>query len=495
MKSKFSERFLEKTMTFSGVIALTVAMIPLSEAQAVQPQLRNRVSSTQAETIAQQRILYVNPQQGTDTASSGQSEAAAFRTITYALQQAQSGTVIQLAAGQYSTETFPIQLKPGVILKGNEAQQGQGVVITGGGIYASRTFANQNVTVLAAQNSQVLGVTITNPNTRGSGIWVESTNPIIRNSTFTNSNREGIFITGQGEPRIENNQFINNGGNGISVARQAKGEIRGNVFQQTGVALAIGGAATPIVADNQIRNNRDGVVITETARPMLQGNVIENNSEYGIVVIGQAQPSIGSNTLRSNGTDQLIASGRQGTAPIPSEVASTPIPSASVTQAGSGTTATFLCVAQGTGFATIAQRGNATIPQPMINWNRTNLGADMTPEKRCQAVTQRLNQQVSQNGGNLDNLLFTVGPVNNSMAVCLVSETQPGCSTSNMIFTLSPENAKKPGEVLRRLVTFSVTGSGSPVQESVSKPYAPLKPLNQKLQPSDGLWFVSSQGQ
>jgi parallel beta-helix repeat protein len=225
--------------------------------------------------IAQQRILYVNPQQGTDTINAGTSESTPFRTITYALQQVKSGMVLQLAPGQYQAgETFPLRLKPGVTLKGNESQQGQGVVINGGGEYISPTFARQNMTILAAQNSQVSGVTVNNPNTRGTGIWVEGTNPIIRNSTFVNSKREGIFVTGAAAPKIQNNQFMNNDANGISVTGQAKGEIRANVFQKTGFGLAIGGTSAPLVADNQIRDSRSGIVVTERARPILQGNAI-----------------------------------------------------------------------------------------------------------------------------------------------------------------------------------------------------------------------------
>ncbi len=87
---------------------------------------------------------------------------------------------------------------------------------------------------MAGNDAAIAGVTVTNPNSRGTGVWIESTNPTIQNSTFANSVREGIFVTGTGNPKIESSIFTLNQGNGISIAKQAKGEIRGNLFQNTG---------------------------------------------------------------------------------------------------------------------------------------------------------------------------------------------------------------------------------------------------------------------
>ncbi|MBW4634386.1 MAG: DUF1565 domain-containing protein [Iphinoe sp. HA4291-MV1] len=254
-------------------------------------------------------VIYVNPQTGTDSAGAGNSEATPYKTITYALNQAQSATVIQLAPGTYnqeSGETFPLFIKQGVTLRGDESTKGQAVLITGTGIYISPTFARQNVTVRADKDTVITGITVTNPENRGTGIWIESTNPIITNSTFTNSIRDGIFVTGQGNPKIENNVFVQNKGNGISVAKSAIGEIRNNLFQDTGFGLAIGGNSTPLVEGNQIIENQDGLFISESAKPVLRKNVIQNNKRDGIVVIKNAAPDLGTtenpggNLIRSN---------------------------------------------------------------------------------------------------------------------------------------------------------------------------------------------------
>ncbi|KAM3091227.1 DUF1565 domain-containing protein [Phormidesmis sp. 146-35] len=253
--------------------------------------------------------LFVNPASGSDSADAGKVATTPYRTIAYALQQAVSGTTIQLAPGTYSAETgeaFPVRMKPGVILRGDEAGKGQSIQITGSGSYTSKTFASQLVTVLAASGSEIRGVTVTNPASRGSGVWVEDVNPIIANSTFTNSGREGVFVTGSSAPSITDNLFTKNGGNGISVARSARGEIKGNTFLNTGFGLAIGGTSTPIVENNQISQNQAGVYINDNARPVLRNNVITDNLGDGIVATIRAQPDLGSeetagnNTIRNN---------------------------------------------------------------------------------------------------------------------------------------------------------------------------------------------------
>ncbi|MEA5552949.1 DUF1565 domain-containing protein [Anabaena cylindrica UHCC 0172] len=243
-------------------------------------------------------VIYVNPVTGNDRNNFGTTPEAPYKTITFAISRVQSNTVIQLAPGSYTKdtgETFPLLLKPGVILLGNEAIKGQGTAIIGGGYYTSRTFARQDITILAENNTTITGVTVTNPNQRGTGIWVESSNPTIKNSTFTNSARDGVFITGTGNPKIENNVFVKNQGNGISVTKSAQGEIRNNLFENTGFGLAIGGAATTLVVGNNIVDNNDGMFISESAQPVLRKNVIQNNKRDGIVATIDALPNLGTN--------------------------------------------------------------------------------------------------------------------------------------------------------------------------------------------------------
>lgn len=255
-------------------------------------------------------VIYVNPGTGIDRADAGNTKAAPYKTITYALNQAQAGTIIQLATGNYTSETgevFPLVLKEGVTLRGDESTKGQNTVISGGGHYHTQTFRDQNITVEAENDSTITGVTITNLNTRGTAVWIEFTNPTVKNSTFANNNREGIFVTGTSAPKIEANVFTMNKGNGISVVRSAQGEIRSNRFEDTGFALAIGDSSSPLVVDNQIIQNTDGLVISEDAHPVLRHNIIKSNKRDGIVAIHNARPDLGTkesaghNTISSNG--------------------------------------------------------------------------------------------------------------------------------------------------------------------------------------------------
>ena len=275
-----------------------------------------------AQTPVGAGTIYVNPSTGNDSGGAGTSEAAPCRTITYALQQAASGTVVQLAPGSYTSQTgevFPLVVKEGVILRGESSTKGQRIGIIGGGTFLSPTAAGQNITILAAKNSEINGITITNPNTRGTGVWIESTNPAIRNNTFSNNKREGVFVTGTGNPKIEDNVFIKNDGDGISVARQSTGEIRNNLIQDTGTGIALTETASPLITDNRIVQNEDGIIASGLSAPIIRKNAIENNRRSGVVATGDAKPNLGTadsqgqNRIRSNGTADVYNTTRMGT--------------------------------------------------------------------------------------------------------------------------------------------------------------------------------------
>jgi parallel beta-helix repeat protein len=292
---RFQKRWLKAQRPFNlGLVTLLL----LTGAVTIAPSRAQTTSAPVAQTPLNARILYVNPAQGRDGAGGG-TQTAPFRTISYALQQAQAGTIIQLAPGSYTVDTgevFPLVVPANVSLRGDVATKGQTVSIIGGGTYVSPSFASQNVTLRPLNSSTIVGVKVTNPNSRGTGIWVESTNPTIQNSTFADSQRDGIFVTGTGAPIIEDNVFTGNSGNGLSITRTARGEVRDNVFQSTGFGIAIGGSSTPLIEGNQVVNNTDGIVVSDTARPVLRRNVVQNNARDGVVAITNAQPDLGTAT-------------------------------------------------------------------------------------------------------------------------------------------------------------------------------------------------------
>ncbi|NET49887.1 MAG: DUF1565 domain-containing protein [Merismopedia sp. SIO2A8] len=256
------------------------------------------------------RVVHINPVLGSDTRGDG-FERTPYQTITHALTQVNGITVIQLAPGSYTQDTgeqFPLTLPPNVILRGDESNQGSTVLLIGGGTIISPTFSRQNVTIAALEDSQIRGLTITNPYTRGTGVWVESSNPVIRNNTFTRSLRDGVFVTGTGDPVIENNRFIDNDGNGVAVAKDARGTIRNNTFENTGFGIAISQNAAPLIDRNTIRDNVDGIVASNNSRPQLRRNVIQGNERDGVVAIANANPDLGNG--ESAGENVISGNGR-----------------------------------------------------------------------------------------------------------------------------------------------------------------------------------------
>ncbi|MEB3229369.1 MAG: DUF1565 domain-containing protein, partial [Leptolyngbyaceae bacterium] len=248
--------------------------------------------------LANTTILFVSPILGDDGWGDG-SERSPFRTLTRALQVAQSGTVIRLSPGLYSSETgeqFPLQLKPGVTVQGDANSNGRGIVIRGSGSFLSPTFARQNVTLLGANNAMLTGVTITNPEGRGYGLWIESSHPTVTHNTFTQNVHDGIAVTGASNPLIQNNYFQRNGANGITIYGTSRPQVIGNIFEDTGFGINIGQQAAPVLTDNRIWNNRSGVIVQGQAQPVLRRNVMEYNEQDGLVAIANSRPDLGTPT-------------------------------------------------------------------------------------------------------------------------------------------------------------------------------------------------------
>lgn len=257
-------------------------------------------------------VIYVSSTMGNDGGQGTQQSP--FKTITKAVSMAPSNTAIVLAPGTYSSqsgEQFPIILHNSVTLQGNPSTKGKDVIISGGGWYTSKTSAQQNITILGANSSRISGVTITNPNQRGYGLWIESSSLIVSQNTFRGNSHDGISIVGISAPIIQENSFIQNGANGITIYGNSRPEIRNNEFQNTGFGINISQNAAPFLIGNRVFDNKDGIVIQANARPILRNNQIERNQRDGIVAIAEALPDLGNtqepggNVIRNNGRYDL----------------------------------------------------------------------------------------------------------------------------------------------------------------------------------------------
>ncbi len=252
--------------------------------------------------------FYVDPTNGNDSAAG--SQVAPLKTLTAALVKSTSGTTIKLANGSYtatSGEKFPLVVKAGVTLVGDEATKGKAIIIQGGGTKSMGKWPSQNITMYLEEGAELRGVTVTNPGSSGVGVWVHGVSATIVNSTLSKCGREGVFVSDVAKPTIVTSVFSENTGNGMSFVDNAKGEVRGNLFQKTGFGLTIGYQSAPLLKDNHILENRTGVVINGDASPVLRNNLIEKNEQDGITVTNNAKVDLGTsedpagNTIKTNG--------------------------------------------------------------------------------------------------------------------------------------------------------------------------------------------------
>ncbi|HYW18921.1 MAG TPA: DUF1565 domain-containing protein [Nodularia sp. (in: cyanobacteria)] len=305
-----------------GVAGIILLGISPTRVAAQIPSVANPMSQGES-TTSEVKMLFVNPNVGNNSLGNG-SESAPLKTITQALQVATPNTMIMLSPGTYSAESgevFPLKLKPSVAIQGDNRNKGQGITIQGGGGFLSRSFGGQNVTIVGADKSELTGVTVTNPNPRGYGLWIESSNPVIANNTFTGSTQDGISVAGNSAPIIRQNYFYRNGANGMTIGGNSQPEVRENVFDQTGFGINITQNAAPIVTLNQIQNNRSGIIVQANARPILRNNSIQGNKEDGLVAIALAIPNLGTiaepggNEFRNNTRYDINASATKQTIP------------------------------------------------------------------------------------------------------------------------------------------------------------------------------------
>ncbi len=298
---------LRKTNCLSPLLA-TVLLGLFTSTTLAAPLVQQVAQSPETQANSQMNVLYVSSSIGKDSGDG--TKTAPLKTITYALKIAQPNTTILLTPGIYSRQTgevFPLILQPKITIKGNYFNKGKNVLIQGGGNFKSPTLKQKNITILAANNSTLNGVTITNPNLQGYGLWIESSNCLISKNTFTGNRLNGISMVGSNIGIIQENSFYNNGRSGITISDNSQPEIRDNLFQNTGVGIKISDDAAPQIIGNRLIENQNGIIVQGNARPILRGNYIDSNRQDGVAAIAQSLPDLGNsqepgrNTIRNNG--------------------------------------------------------------------------------------------------------------------------------------------------------------------------------------------------
>jgi parallel beta-helix repeat protein len=267
------------------------------------------VSQAEDVVLASTSTVYVDVAKGDDATGNGKQDKP-YKTISHAIEVAPVDSTIQLAPGTYSKdsgERFPLTLNH-LKLLGNASNRGKEIKIVGGGKYVSASFANQDITVFAGKESTVRGITITNPNNRGYGIWVEDTSPMIERNSLINSLHDGLFVTGDSMAQVIDNYFSKNISDGMTVADVSEPTIKNNVFESTGFGIDITGKAKPKLTGNVFRNNADGLIVEGKTQAILRNNTIEQNRRSGINIMGEAMADLG--TLDEAGGNQFSNNGR-----------------------------------------------------------------------------------------------------------------------------------------------------------------------------------------
>lgn len=292
---------LKLTLFLSSILPFSCSLL-LCPYSAIAQETVN--SNYQAQEIADvsKKVIYVNPHQGDDQAVGDRSSP--LKTITQALRNAPANTVISLASGTYSEdtgETFPLIIKRNIILQGTPQAQGSNIIIKGGGDFISPTGAGQNVAIAIIKDGVTIsGVTVTNPQNRGHGIWIESANPTITDSSLIGNGNTGVSANGNSQPIIKNNYFFNNLGNGLLVYGTSHAHLSNNFFERTGFGVSIVKNGAVTLEANKFQGNRIGVIFEGNSQGLLRDNKIFSSFEYGLVAIANARVDLGTNE-RSGG--------------------------------------------------------------------------------------------------------------------------------------------------------------------------------------------------
>lgn len=435
------------------------------------PPPRRLAQATAPRSSASNHLLFVNPALGDDASGVG-SQRSPFRTITHALEVAPAGSTIFLAAGTYSAasgEQFPIRLRSDITLQGDTSSRGQGILIRGGGEFLSPTFARQNVTLLGASGATLTGVTVTNPNPRGYGLWIESTSPTVLHNTFTGSRHDGISVNGSSRAVIRNNHFHRNGANGITIYGTAQPLVENNQFEETGYGINVGQQATPQLVGNQIVRNRAGVVVQGSARPVLRQNVIAQNQQDGVVAIAAAVPNMG--TVADPGENQIQDNGQQD---VNAEVAQHDIPVAG-NQIDQNRTSGSLDfsgeVAIAPTAASPARSTSAQFPRIVLPFDRQSAEADAPPEPQT-ANRQESSPAAQPEATSVPSTQPSVAPAAVSSAFPRPSAIESESSPSDESAQFATGGSRPPSTSLEMFVQPTAPAIASP-SPTASSPEAP----------------------
>jgi hypothetical protein len=190
-------------------------------------------------------------------------------------------------------------------------------------------------------------------------------------------------------------------------------------------------------------------------------------STLSIPKLAQAQlPPIVDSPPQTGNTQKDIPSSSLTTTPAAPEA---PAPEASAPEAPSPapvtTAAASTIKVNCQDLKTVVKKGDREAT--MVNWNYDGFGKEFTPAKRCQIVSERLQQAADNNGGSFKDLQVASGTLNSQPVICALQPKDRKCNQQNLLFTLKPENSRNPDAVIQKIFNFAKDGSSS-LNESAS---------------------------
>ncbi len=220
-------------------------------------------------------------------------EGMTFQTIQSAIDVAQAGDVIEVAAGVYQESLF---------IKKSQLQ------INGAG--AEQTIIESNSIVIRfsdIDSGRFSGFTV-----RATGeamrpaVLMSNASALLSANIITGATTAGVDVLNSGNPTLLNNRIINNHGPGVLVQRKANVVLFSNDIEQNGLGsqragVEVRGSATAMLRYNRIwLNDGSGVFVHQAGEAQLIGNSIIGNSLHGVSVNTAAQVDLVSNSIVLN---------------------------------------------------------------------------------------------------------------------------------------------------------------------------------------------------
>jgi parallel beta-helix repeat protein len=251
-----------------------------------------------------------------------------FSTIPEAIQAANDGDTIFVRSGTYYTNTSDqvIIIDKSVSLIGEDPEN---TIIDGvnksqspTGYYHTYPIYNDGINIFTS-NVTVSGFTITNCETAFSlygGIDYD-TIPISGIEVVGNNitgNAQALYYVGVDEHNFSISQNnITNNDNGISFlgsnqAQNSSVVISNNTIAQNGNGAIQVFFCSMIIKENSIISNEGGITLDDTYFVSIYGNIVANNSEYGINFDGSNNATVYNNNLTSNSAGILLTNYRIG---------------------------------------------------------------------------------------------------------------------------------------------------------------------------------------